>query len=105
MIKGILALFKTGVIFNPFVLTGVLCGFVLVARLDAEGIRAFYLNYHVYLLLFLLGAGYNFMFKKEYKDNGDDIDYTAMFGKSLLCVVKFIFSSIMAIAFVGLLSF
>ena len=55
--------------------------------------------------MFLLGAGYNFMFKKEYKDNGDDIDYTAMFGKSLLCVVKFIFSSIMAIAFVGLLSF
>ena len=41
MIKGILALFKTGVIFNPFVLTGVLCGFVLVARLDAEGISVF----------------------------------------------------------------
>lgn len=105
MIKGILALFNTGVIFNPFVLTGIISGFILVSRLDAEGIKAFYLNYHVYLLLFLLGAGYNFMFKKEYKENGDDLNFTAMFWNSLFCVFKFVFSSIMAISFVGLLSF
>ncbi len=105
MIKGILALFKTGVIFNPFVLGGIISGFILVSRLDADGIKAFYQNYHVYLLLFLLGVGYNFLFKKEYKDNGDELNYTAMFWKSVVCLIKFIFSSIMAISFVGLLSF
>ena len=51
MIKGIVALFTSGAIFNPMVLLGIICGIGAMVRLDEEAIRALVTNYHFYLLI------------------------------------------------------
>ena len=105
MIKGLMALFTTGIIFNPMVLLGVVTGFFAIARLDEEQIKELFFDYHLYLLVLLISAVYSFVFKKVYKDGGVTPDYVVMTFSALLGVVKFAFAAGMAMAFVMMLSF
>ena len=105
MIKGLMALFTTGIIFNPMVLLGVVTGFFAIARLNEEQIKELFFDYHLYLLVLLISAVYSFVFKKVYKDDGLTPDYAAMTFGTLLGVVKFAFAAGMAMAFVMMLSF
>lgn len=105
MIKGLMALFTTGVIFNPLVLLGVATGLFAMARLTDGQIKDLFFDYHLYLLVLLISVVYSFVFKKVYKDDGITPDYAAMTFSSLLGVVKFVFAAGMAIAFVMMLSF
>lgn len=107
MIKGILALFNLGLIYNPMVLLGILTGFVAMGALDDEQLRALYTNYHLYLLMLLIACLYVYFLKRTYMQNGYDTDWKAtiqtMIGHFLMLVVSFIFSMlfVMSISFGG----
>ena len=70
MIKGILALFRSGLILNPMVLLGILTGFTAMGTLEGEQLRQFYTNYHLYLLMFLVAGIYVYIFKRTYRRAG-----------------------------------
>lgn len=105
MIKGILALFRTGIIFNPMVLLGILLGFIAMGTLSDEQLHALYTNYHLYILMFLITALYVNFFRRTYLMGGVEVDWKStiqtMIGYFLMFVVSFIFSML----FVTVMSF
>jgi len=102
MIKGILALFTSGLIFNPMVLLGIITGFTAMITLEGERLRAFYTNYHLYLLMLLIAGLYVWFFKRTYYRGGTDTDWGAtvptIIGQFLMFVVSFIFSMLFVFA-------
>lgn len=105
MIKGILALFRSGLILNPMVLLGIILGFVAMATLDSVTLKALYTNYSLYLLMFLIASIYVYIFKCVYLEGGNKIDWKetilSAIGHFLMFVISFIFSMI----FVMVMSF
>lgn len=107
MLKGIAALFKSGLIFNPMVLLGIITGFVAMGALSDEQLHAFYTNYHLYLLMLLIAGLYVFFFKRTVIPNRDETDWAAtsqtIIGHFLMLVISFIFSMlfIMVMSFSG----
>ena len=105
MIKGIVALFTSGAIFNPMVLLGIICGIGAMVRLDEEAIRALVTNYHFYLLIALVSFGYALGFHKEYKEGGIDVDYVATVFTAVWGIAKFILAFALSMSFVVMISF
>lgn len=104
MFKGLAALFTSGAILNPMVLFGVIFGLFLGIKFDGEQITLVYQNYRLYVLVVIIATIYNFLFKKVYKSGGYELDVWAVIGHSVTSSVKMIISSLLAIAFVVLLS-
>ena len=96
MIKGILALFRTGIIFNPMVLLGILLGFIAMGTLSDEQLHALYTNYHLYLLMLFISVLYVNFFRRTYFVGGLQVDWKStiqtMIGYFLMFAVSFIFS-------------
>lgn len=105
MLKGLAALFSTGVILNPMVLLGILTGLLFAVKLDYEQMSEIYHNYHFYLLALFLAAFYNIFFKKVYKNGGRRLDTTAMSVNIIFSTIKFIASNALTIAFVVMIAF
>lgn len=105
MIRGIISLFTSGAIFNPMVLLGIICGIGSIIRLNADEIKSLATDYHFYLLIALVSFGYVFGFKKEYKEGGIDLNYTAMAFTSIWGIVKFILAYFLSMSFVFMISF
>lgn len=103
MFKGVLALFRSGVIFDPFVLSGILMGLITVFSKNKETFEALYKNNSFYLLILLLGFLYNFFFKKVYQDDGETLNYLVMGWNILMSLVKFVISCAFSIVFVMML--
>ncbi len=103
MIKGILALFKTGIIFDPFVLCGILMGFITAFSSHKEVLENLYKQNSFYLLLLLLAFFYHYLLKKVYKDDGYTLDYLRMALNIVLSVVKFVVACALSIVFVLML--
>ncbi len=105
MIKGILALFRSGLIFNPMVLLGIVLGFLSMATLEGAMLKALYTNYSLYLLMLIVAGFYVYFFKCIYKEGGYDVDWKetllSMFGHFLMLVISFILSML----FVMVMSF
>lgn len=107
MLKGIAALFKSGLIFNPMVLLGIILGFTAMGTMSDEQLHAFYTNYHLYLLMLLIAGLYVFFFKRTVIPNRDETDWRAtsqtIIGHFLMLVISFIFSMlfIMVMSFSG----
>ncbi|MBQ8870311.1 MAG: hypothetical protein IJ019_02920 [Alphaproteobacteria bacterium] len=107
MIKGILALFRSGLIFNPMVMLGVLTGFICMATLEDERLKALYTNYNLYILMFLVASAYVYFFKCVYFQGGYRIDWKetilSMIGHFFMLVLSFIFSMlfVMVVSFGG----
>lgn len=105
MIKGILALFKSGLILNPMVLLGIISGFIAMGTLENEQLHTLYTSYQLYLLMLLIAALYVYAFKRTYFRGGLETDWketglTAL-GHFLMLVISFIFSML----FVMVMSF
>lgn len=100
MIKGLLALFRTGLIFDPFVLMGVLLGLVTVLSGNKEATEEMYKGDSLYLLVLLLSVLYNYFIKKEYKDDGESVNYVKMMINIILSLVKFVLACAFSIVFV-----
>ena len=107
MIKGILALFRSGLIFNPMVFLGILTGFIAMGTMDNDKLKAFYTNPGLYILMLMIAAAYVYTFKCVYITGKSDIDWKetilTMIGHFLMMVVSFIFSMlfVMVISFGG----
>lgn len=107
MLKGIAALFRSGLIFNPMVLLGIILGFVSMGTMSDEQLHAFYTNYHLYLLMLLIAGLYVYFFKRTVIPNRDETDWKltsqTIVGHFLMFVVSFIFSMlfIMVMSFSG----
>ena len=105
MIKGILALFRSGLILNPMVFSGILLGFIAMATLDADMLKALYTNYSLYLLMLMIACAYVYFFKCVYFQGGRRVDWKetilSMFGHFMMFVISFIFSML----FVMVISF
>lgn len=105
MFKGLAALFTSGAILNPMVLLGVVFGLFLGIKFDGEQITLVYQNYRLYVLIIIIATIYNFLFKRIYKSGGYELDVWVVIGHSIGSSFKMIISSLLAIAFVVLLSF
>lgn len=94
MIKGILALFSTGTIFNPMVWLGILIGFAAMIFLDSDQVRALYTNWHLYLMMYLIAGLYTYFFRRVYYRGGVETDWNqtiaAMIGNFFRLVLSFI---------------
>lgn len=98
-----MALFRTGIIFDPFVLLGVIMGLATALSKNKEMYEALYSNNNFYLLILLLAFLYNFFFKKVYKDDGETVNYGLMVWNILLSLVKFVLSCAFSIVFILML--
>ena len=103
MIKGILALFKTGIIFDPFVLGGIILGFFTALTPHKEVMETLFKQNSFYLLVLLIAFLYHYLLKKVYKDDGYTLDYFRMALNILLSLVKFVISCALSIVFVLML--
>lgn len=105
MIKGILALFTSGAIFNPMILLGIGLGIFSMIRLNSDQIESLFMDYHLYVLVLVLSTAYVFLFKKIYKDNGRDLDYGSMIFSSITGLVKFVIAALLMMSFIVMISF
>ena len=103
MIKGFLALFRSGVIFDPFVLLGVVMGVFAVVTPNKEAVEALLKQESFYLLILLLAFLYNYLVKKVYKDDGISLDFLRMGWNIFASFAKFIMACVFAILFVMIL--
>lgn len=87
------------------VLLGVVFGLFLGIKFDGEQITLVYQNYRLYILIIIIATIYNFLFKRVYKSGGYNLDVFAVIGHSITSSVKMVISSLLAIAFVVLLTF
>ena len=96
MIKGILALFRSGLIFNPVVVCGIIFGFIGMTALEDEQFTAYYSNPCLYILMLMLSVVYVYNFRCIYVLGKNQIDWKetslSMFGHFLMMVVSFISS-------------
>ncbi|MBQ8661790.1 MAG: hypothetical protein IJ482_05650 [Alphaproteobacteria bacterium] len=105
MIKGIMALFTSGAILNPMVLSGIVLAVYCMVKLDAEQMRGLFGDYHLYALVTLVSFAYTFVFKKVYKDDGVNLDYASMILSAIGGIAKFVLASVLTVSFVIMLSF
>jgi len=105
MIKGIISLFTSGIIFNPLILAGIAFGIFCMSTKDAEAIQAVFKDFHLYLLVFIFSTVYVFAFKKVYKDDCDNLNWGVMIFQSVWGVVKFTLAALLTISFIVMFSF
>lgn len=103
MIKGILALFRTGIIFDPFVLVGILMGFFAALSPNKEAVEILFKQNSFYLLILLVAFLYHYFLKKVYKEDGNTLDYVRMALNIVFSVVKFVISCAFSIIFIMML--
>ena len=101
MVKGLIALFTSGIIFNPMVLLGILVGIAEGIWLDLNQILALYKNWAFAVLVIMAALLYNFTLNKRFLDDGISLDYKLIFKNTLTSVLAFYFSSICGGLFVN----
>ena len=106
MIKGIIALFTSGIIFNPMVLLGIIFGFLFDIFLSYEEILSkVYKNPHFYLLGAIFAGLYVYFIKPTYTEGGRSYDWAAMGLSLVFSTIKFVIASVLAIAFAEMFAF
>ena len=96
MIKGIVALFTSGIIFRLPVLIGIIIGFYMMFAFSDEEIWKTFHNPLLYTIGIIISFIYAFIFKKTYKKGGGIVDWRAtfysVFGHFVSYVAAVIFS-------------
>lgn len=100
MLKGLIALFTTGVIFNPAVSLGGLLGILAYVFFDGAQLKIIYTHYQLYLLFFIFSAIYVYFLRPIFKDNGRDTDWkatiTSMIKETILMSFCFVMGMLLA---------
>lgn len=104
MIKGIIALFTSGAIFNPLVLAGVVSGSWCIIKLHPEQIRGLFLMPHFYGFVALVALLYTVLFAKIYQHGGVKVDLTATLGVAVWNFAKYFIAFILSMSFVMMIS-
>lgn len=105
MLKGLQALFTSGILLDPLVLLGLILGGCFYWGLTGEQIRAIYFDYRFYALSFIICLIYNFMVRPVYRLGGFGIDNARTFANVVLSCLKFVLSSLLMMAFISFWSF
>ena len=104
MLKGIMALFTSGLILNPFVLFGIISGAYVVLHFEPEGIRSLLSSSYLYMGVFVVSILYTFIFTRVYQEGGIKTDWFATFMKSVWNGVRYIVSFVLAMSFITMIS-
>ncbi len=105
MIKGIIALFTSGAIFNPLVLLGIFSGFIAILKLKPEEIRNLFTDFHLYVAVAFVSVAYTFIFAKIYKEGGIKVDVPATTGRAIWNFIKYFLAFVLSMSFVTMISF
>ena len=95
MIKALWSLLVRGILFNPVIFGGGLLGILAYAKLSLNQLQVLLLDYHFYLLFFVLCSLYVYIFKKSYKSNYVHTDWKA----TILNIIKHFFLMLFSFAF------
>ena len=104
MIKGLMALFTSGVIFNPMVLLGVVSGIYSIIHFEPEQIRALLIDVRLYLGVSAISAFYTVVFAKVYDEGGLNVDWASTFGKMIWNILRYFMAFILSMSFVMMVS-
>lgn len=105
MIKGIIALFTSGAIFNPFVLLGVFSGAFAIIKLDPETIKSLFGYPQFYGAVAFLSAIYTTLCAKVYKEGGIEVDWPATSGRIVWNFVRYFIAFVLTMSFIVMMSF
>ena len=101
MIRGILALFTSGLMTNPMVLSGIVVGSILYGFLDGGEIFQVYKNPLFYASALLCSCIYVIGFRRTYKTTGET-DWSETLLSVAVGVFRFVFSSLLMMSFISL---
>ncbi len=104
MIKGLISLFTSGIIFNPMVLLGIVSGVYAIISFSPDKIRDILVDSDFYLAVLLISAFYTFVFARIYKSGGRVVDYSATFGLVVWNFIRCIIAFVLAMSFVTMIS-
>lgn len=103
MIKGIISLITSGIIFNPMVLLGVVIGFYVMGTMSAEEIKQLFMQPVVYGALFVIAFVFTCIFKREYYSGASRVNWKAtfggVFGQFFRCLFAIAMSCLFVLAF------
>ena len=105
MLKGIQALFTSGILLDPFVLLGLVLGGFFYFNLSYEQVTEDYFDYRFYALALMLAIVYNFAIRPVYRRGGVSIDTKKTASNAVLSGLKFVLSSLLMMAFISFWSF
>lgn len=100
MIRGILALFTSGILTNPMVLAGIILGSVFYSMFDGAEIFQIYKKPSFYGLAFVLSCVYVLGFRRIYTEDGDT-DWTETSLAIAAGVFRFVLASVLMISFIS----
>ena len=104
MFRGLIALFTSGVIFNPFVLLGIGCGIWTIINMSPADIRTLFLDYRLYVVVAVVTVLYTFLFAKIYKQGGRYVDWNSTMWLAVWNFVRYFISFVLAMSFVTMIS-
>ena len=104
MIKGLIALFTSGVIFSPMVLLGIISGAYCVVRLSPEQIRSLFIDARFYIAVVALSFIYTAFFSRVYDDGGESVDWMATFIKMIQNTIRYFLAFILSMSFIMMIS-
>ena len=104
MIKGLISLFTSGVIFNPMVLFGVISGAYCILQLEPEQIRLLFLDSRLYGVVVAVSVIYTVFFSKVYDEGGDNVDWGATFVRMIWNTVRYFAAFILSMSFIMMIS-
>ena len=104
MIKGLIALFTSGIIFSPMVLLGIVSGSYCIVRLSPEQIRSLFLDARFYAVVVGVSVINTVVFDKVYQDSGEDVDWLSTFMKMIWNTVRYFIAFVLSLSFVMMIS-
>ena len=100
MIKGIVALFTSGIFFHPMVLLGVVTAIGLMMKVPSETLYSFLHKSYIYIAMLTIAFIYTFAFAKVYKEGGIEVNKGATFIKAIGNALRLGLSFALTFAFV-----
>ena len=99
MIKGIVALFSSGILTNPMVLLGVIMGSFFYALCDAAKIMQIYKSLSFYGLIAIISVVYIIGFRRVYKADGET-DWMETILAIFAGMLKLVIASVLVMSFI-----
>ncbi len=104
MIKGLIALFTSGIIFNPMVLLGIISGIYTIIYFSSKEIFDILCNVNFYLGALFVAGIYTIVFARVYKAGGMVVDFGATTGMIIWNFARYIISFVLSMSFVIMIS-
>jgi hypothetical protein len=105
MIKGIVALFTSGILFKPMVLLGIISGFVFMFGFDEQARQMLTEVPFLYVAVAVVAVLYTFSWDKVYKEGGEEVDWVSTTGLAVWNFALYFIALFLTISFVVLISF